>query len=84
MTQTPRIFVGCMATGFVWADRWVIEHGDYKTLARMPYDTLELCIQPECPLHLNAEIVREATRLQAKRGQPYHVTTTQTLILGAG
>ena len=77
-----RIFVCCMATGFVWADRLRMKHGDYATLARLPYHTLELWIADDCPAQLRGEIEAEARRLHALRGQAYQHTTTQTITLG--
>ena len=80
--SNPRIFVGCMSTCFVWADRHRIKEGDYATLARLPYHTLALWIADDCPAHLRGEIEAEARRLQAQRGRAYPVTTTQTVTLG--
>lgn len=77
-----RLFCGVFPGGFSWADRAIEEHGDYQTVAFMPFGTLELDIRkpgsPLLPL-----IQAWAAELQAKRGQQYQVSGSgQTVTLG--
>jgi hypothetical protein len=80
----PRIFCGVFPAGFVWADRKPPHpDGDYKRLAFLPFDTLTLAVELDCPSELRAVIESEAARLQARRGEQYQVTTAgQTVTLG--
>lgn len=55
MTEN-RIFCGALATGIVWADRKRVVDGDYAKLAFLPYSTLDLRFEPDCPAELVADI----------------------------
>src|SRR5947209_19655859 len=55
-----RIFVGLFPTGIVYADRKVERHGDYKRLGFLPYSTLALEIEKDCPPALAREIRADA------------------------
>lgn len=79
-----RIFAGCFPTGVSYADREREEDGDYKRLAFLPYTTLVLAFQPDCPAWARAEIEADAATLQARAGEAYQVTTCgQTVLLGS-
>ena len=79
-----RIFAGCFPTGISYADRTSEEQGDYKRLAFLPYTTLELTFQPDCPEWARQEIAADAATLQARAGEAYQVTTCgQTVLLGS-
>ncbi|MFA5352686.1 MAG: hypothetical protein WC291_00490 [Thermodesulfovibrionales bacterium] len=82
--KEPRLFIGHMATGISYCDREVEEDADYKKLAFLPYDTLELEIRRGCPLDLQQAIIADARTLQGRKGEHYQVTTSgQTVLLGS-
>ena len=81
--QGHRLFVGVFPGGLVYADRWAEQHGDYKRLAFLPYATLALQVEPDCPPDLRTEIETAAATIIAQRGQPFQVSACgQTVILG--
>lgn len=80
-----RLFIGVFPTGFSYADKKRERHGDYMTLARLPFSTLELEWAPKTTvsLGLREEIIRHARGIQARRGEEYQVSTSgQTVTLG--
>lgn len=78
-----RIFCGVYPCGLVYADRHREKHGDYARLAFLSYRTLELELEKDCPAELVAEIQASAAGMQAKRGQPFQISTTgQSITLG--
>ena len=80
-----RVFCGVRSFGIIWADRERLSCGDYSTLAFLPYDTLVLEFQSDCPDDLRPAIEVTAARVQARRGQQYQISTTgQTVLLGGG
>lgn len=78
----PRLFAGVYPGGIVYSDRDREENGDYKRVAFLPYDTLELRVDdPDSPLL--DEVRQDAATIQAQRGQPFRTSATgQTIILG--
>lgn len=79
-----RLFVGIFPEGISYADREREEHGDYKRLAFLHFDTLELEIYPGCPEDLRERIIKDASTIQAKAGELYPVSTSgQTVLLGS-
>ncbi len=81
--NNQRIFIGCFPEGIVYADRTVEIDGDYARLAFLSYSTLELEFSPACPTALKQEIRDSAARIQARRGQPFRISTCgQTVVLG--
>lgn len=80
-----RIFSCVFPTGISYADRTVEDRRtrDYKRLAFLPFATLELEVEKECPPDLLTEIREDAAKIQARRGQPFQVSScNQTVILG--
>ena len=76
-----RIFVGLFPTGIVYADRKVERHGDYKRLGFLPYSTLALEIEKDCPPALAREIRADAANYAP--GQVLQISTAgQTMTLG--
>jgi hypothetical protein len=57
-----RLFIGNYPCGIVYADRHNEEHGDYKRLAFLPYDGMELEFAKDCP-----EELKERSQLADKR-----------------
>jgi N12 class adenine-specific DNA methylase len=65
-----RLFIGGVATGLSYCDRAQEEHGDYKKVANLFYDTLELKIYDHLS-PLLPEIEAHAKKMQAMRGEWY-------------
>lgn len=86
MDQTKgRVFCGARSFGIIWADRERLSCGDYSTLAFLPYHTLVLEFQDDCPDDLRPLIKAAAANVQARRGQLYQISTAgQTVLLGGG
>jgi hypothetical protein len=81
--EFPRIFVGVFPCGISYADRTVELDGDYKRLAFLPYNTLELEFSKGCPADVKEWITLDAARIQSMRGQQYPISQTgQTVLLG--
>lgn len=81
--MSHRLFIGCFPAGLVFADKQREKGGDYARCAFLAFNTLDLKIEPDCPPSLKAEIKAQAAEIQAKRGQPFRVSTCgQTVILG--
>ena len=81
--QGRRLFIGVFPGGLSYADRWTEQHGDYKRLAFLPYSTLALQVEPDCPPDLRQEIESHAATIIARRGQPFQVSACgQTVTLG--
>jgi hypothetical protein len=82
--EPQRLFIGSFPTGIVYADRAREENGDYKRLALLDYQTLELEWRSDTiPPELKQQILDDAAAIQAKRGQELKVTTSgQTVLLG--
>lgn len=83
-TVAERLFMGIFPTGISYADRSRERNGDYLTLARLPFRTLELeWTGATCPDDLRAAIEADAKRMQARRGEEFQVSTAgQTVLLG--
>lgn len=83
----PRLFIGVFPAGLVYADRHREEHGDYVTLAFLPYATLKLewrRASSNIPRALWNEIKEHAIGIQARRGEAFQVSATgQTVLLGS-
>ena len=83
MKTEPQLFIGVYPCGLTYADRWHEKAGDYARLAFLPYATLNLDVERDCPPHLRKRIVSHAATMQAKRGQEFRITTCgQTVMLG--
>lgn len=81
-TIPDRLFCCCMPTGWVWSDREVEEHGDYRRLAYMNYGTLELDLEPRVPKELERRIMADAFELSQRRGERYAIACNITITLG--
>lgn len=84
-TKTPtseRLFVGCFPTGFSFADRSRERHGDYVKLARIPYTTLEIEWEKDCPAEFKPLIEAQAADLRSRRGESYPIAGNAYAILG--
>jgi len=78
-----RIFSGIYPCGIVFADRTVQQAGDYQRLAFLPYKSLELEIERDCPPDLAEEIRLDAAPIQARRGGEFQISASgQTVVLG--
>ena len=77
-----RIFIGIFPTGISYADRKREKHGDWARLARLRFDNLELEFEKDCPEKFKEFIRQDAAKIQAKAGEQYNISTTQTITLG--
>ena len=78
-----RLFIGVYPTGLIYSDREREEHSNYKLLATLPFHSLQLTIEPECPNGLRSRIEAHAATIQAMRGQQFQISTAgQTVRLG--
>lgn len=84
LTPVERLFCGVFPGGLVFADRGREKNGDYARLAFMPYSTLEVKIEPDCPKAL-VPLIQESVRgMQARRGEEFPLSTCgQSIILGS-
>jgi hypothetical protein len=79
-----RIFPGVFPGGISYADRAIQQHGDYKRLAFLPFGSLKLAIERDCPAHLRQQIEADAATIQSRRGERFQISTCgQTVRLGA-
>ena len=80
---TDRIFSGTYPCGIVFADRHNEVHGDYKRLAFLPYSTITLEVEKDCPPELASQIRADVARMNLQAGQEFHVSSCgQTVTLG--
>jgi hypothetical protein len=80
---SKRVFCGVYPCGLSYVDRAVERHGDYKRLAFLLYRSLILDVERDCPPELAAWIKQDAAKVQARRGEPFEVSTCgQTVRLG--
>lgn len=78
-----RLFIGDFPTGIIYADRSRERDGDYVQVAFLPYDTLLLKVEADCPADLLERIERDARRMAMLRGQEWPVSSCgQTVRLG--
>lgn len=83
MGNNSRIFACVFSTGISYSDRQTQEHGDYKKLAFLPFNTLVLEFRKDCPAEFRPKIQEDAATIQARKGHPYQISTCgQTVILG--
>jgi len=64
--ENDRLFIGSYPCGIVYADKHNEEHGDYKRLAFLPYDGMELKFEKDCPEELKERIRKSATYYEGK------------------
>lgn len=81
--EKDRLFVGIHHTGIVYADKEVEQDGDYKKLAFLSFDTLELQLEEDCPENLQKEIEKDVCYLQREKGKEFPISGSgQTVTLG--
>lgn len=84
LTPTERLFCGVFPGGLVYADRGREKNGDWANLAFMPFSTLEVKIQADCPKALIPLIQDSVRGMQARRGEEFPISTCgQSIILGS-
>jgi hypothetical protein len=82
-SPSERLFIGVYPTGISYADRSREKHGDYARCAFLSFRTLDLEIEPDCSAALRTLIVKDAAKIQARRGEQYQVSASgQTVLLG--
>jgi len=73
--MSEHLFIGNYPGGMVYADRRHERHGDYKRVAFLPWDTLDLRI--DAPRSdLLPEVRAHAATYQARRGELHALSTT--------
>jgi hypothetical protein len=78
--MNANIFAGIFPTGVIYADKSKEEHGDYKKIAFLPFDTLKLEIFSKRSKLLN-EIIEDSKSYIA--GEELQISTSgQKIILG--
>jgi hypothetical protein len=79
--EHKRVFICFMPAAISYGDRAREEYGDYKKLASLLYDSLELIFYADCPQNLREFIKKDAK--QYKKGQKLIVSSGgQAVILG--
>jgi len=85
----PRVFAALYPTGIVFADRERNQGGDYQTIARIAYSTLEIDWNPnwkpssEDDDAIILSIQQDRDDLQSRIGEQYQITTSgQCVTLG--
>lgn len=80
-----RLFSGVYPCGIVYADRTREKGGDYARLGFLDYATLTLTLEKDCPADLATLIREDASKLQARAGEAFEISTSgQTVRLGGG
>ena len=83
MTTSERLFVGICPAGISYADRGRDTGSDYARVAFLDYDTLTFGAEPDALPELVEAARSHAAGVQARRGQPFEVSTCgQTVLLG--
>lgn len=78
-----RLFKGSYPCAIVYADRAVERDGDYRLLAMLPYDTLEMIYEKDCPDMWRPLLEAEAAAMQARVGEKYVMSSCgQWITLG--
>lgn len=80
--RNNRLFIGCYPTGFVYADRKVEVHGDYKRLAYLHYGTLEADIEDDVPSFLLNRINDHINKIRSLKGTSYQIAGNCVITLG--
>ena len=79
----PQLFIGVFPCGISYADPHHEEHGDFKSLAFLPYSSLVLEFRKDCPAELRSEIIARAAAVQARKGEQYQISGCgQNVLLG--
>lgn len=80
-TIEERVFVCVMPTCLSYSDRCIQENGDYRTLGRLFFDTLDLWTTENCSNEIRTWIRKDANRY--KVGQVFETSACgQTIVLG--
>ena len=86
MNLTPKLFIGCHATGFTYCDMRRTRNGDYLVVARIPYSTLTpewvpgVTVTPE----MRRMIEEDMATIQAMRGQTYKTSVCGSEVVLGG
>lgn len=77
-----RLFIGCYEGGLMYCDRLVQDAGDYRRVAFLPYRSLVLDIESQCPAVLRPLILAHAADMQARKGEQFWHAGNAWVILG--
>lgn len=78
-----RLFQGIYSCGIVYADRAVERDGDYRRLAFLPYDTLQIEYEKDCPELWRPFLEQKAAEMLARAGQRFALAGNMSIILGS-
>lgn len=82
-STSQRLFIGIFPGGVSYCDKACERHGDYVRVAFLPYTTLELILEDDCPIELMPLILADAKAFQARRGEFFRTSSCdQGVILG--
>lgn len=77
-----RLFQGVYSCGMVYADRAVERDGDYRRLAFLPYDTLQIEYENDCPELWRPFLEQKVAEMLARAGQPFALAQNMSITLG--
>lgn len=78
-----RLFQGVYSTGIVYADREVERDNDYRPLAFLPYDTLQMDYEKDCPDMWRPLLEQKAAEMLARAGQRFALAQNMSITLGS-
>lgn len=79
-----RLFIGVFPGGISYCDREREKDDDYARVAFLPYTTLDLHVENDCPAELLPQVLSHAKSIQAERGQFFRTSAcNQGVILGS-
>jgi len=80
---SDRLFIGIFPGGISYCDKARERDGDYTRVAFLPYTSLELKIEDDCPAELLPLILADAQSIQSRRGEFFRTSCCdQGVILG--
>lgn len=78
-----RLFQGVYSCGIVYADRAVERDNDYRRLAFLPYDTLQMDYEKDCPDMWRPLLEQKAAEMLARAGQRFALAQNMSITLGS-
>jgi hypothetical protein len=74
-TVSDRLFVGIFPGGISYCDKERERDGDYVRIAFLPYTSLELKIEDDCPAELMPLVLADAHSIQSRRGEFFRTSS---------
>lgn len=79
---SERIFIGLQSGSIVYADKAREINGDYATLARQSYKTLELAWRNKCSAEIKEYIIKQAEIYKSMKGKQLQLAMNVSITLG--